>query len=65
MFLCALRSLLMDAFTQRHAAEVAQLRVVAQHLRQPVKRNSTAKVMHVVNTNISREPPQQNRQFIM
>lgn len=45
--------------------DVAQFRVVTQHPWQSVIGNTTAEVMHVVNTYVGREPAQERRQFVM
>jgi len=36
--------------------DVAQFRVVPQYARQPVIGNTTAEVMHVVNTDVNKRP---------
>src|SRR6185312_10221477 len=53
------------AFQERDVTELAQFRVVAQHARQPVKGNTTAEMVHVVNPDVGCEPAQQYRKIVM
>lgn len=52
-------------FAQRQATNLAQLRMVSEHVRKPVIWNSAAQMVDVMNTDIGREPAQKHRQIVM
>ena len=53
------------ALRQRKPADLRQLRMLAQHQRQPVIRNPAAEMVHMVNADIGGEPAQHGRQVIV
>src|SRR6516162_7004967 len=53
------------ALQERYPTDLAQFGVVAQHARQPVIRNTTAEMMHVVDPDVGCEPAQQYRKIVM
>ena len=48
-----------EALHQREPAHRAQLGMIAQHVAQPIERNAAREMVHVVHTNIGREPAQE------
>src|SRR6266545_8136055 len=54
-----------EALEQGEPAEAVEVRVVAQHERQPVIGNAAAQMMDVMNVDIGGEPAQEARQGIM
>src|SRR5258708_4064754 len=53
------------AFAEREPANVAELRIVAEHARQAIIRNLAAQMMDVVDADIGGEPAQDFRQVII
>jgi len=53
------------ALQERYTTNLTQFRVVAQHARQPVKGNTTAEMVHVMDADVSCEPAQQYRKIVM
>ena len=54
-----------NALQERYVTDLAQFRMVAQHVRQPVKGDATAKMVHVVDADVGCEPAQQYRKIVM
>ena len=54
-----------QALAQRYAADVPELRPIAQDLREAVLGNAAAKMMNVVQTNVGGEPAQHSGQIIV
>src|SRR5215831_9162109 len=54
-----------ETLDEGKAADYVELGMITQHPLQTVKRNSTTEVVHVVDADISGEPTQNARQFIM
>jgi len=50
---------------QGELSDGSELRMIPQHIWQPIARNPTAKVMDVVDTDVRREPAQDARQVIV
>src|ERR1700744_1835932 len=53
------------ALQERHVTDLAQFRMVVQHARQPVKGDTTAEMVHVVDADVGCEPAQQYRKIVM
>ena len=53
------------AFDKSELADSSKFRIFAQHIGQPVIRNSTAEVVDVVHADIGRKPAQDVRQLVM
>jgi hypothetical protein len=51
-----------QALEQGESSDGNELRMIPQHIRQPIARNPTAKVMDVVDADVRREPAQDTRQ---
>ncbi len=54
-----------QALEKADAADVAQLGIVPEHLRQPVERHRARQMMHVVDADVSGEPPEHGRQLVV
>src|SRR5271166_4870580 len=55
----------LKALQERYVTDLAQFRVVAQHARQPIKGDTTAEMVHVVDADVGCEPAQQYRKIVM
>jgi len=53
------------ALQQSQAPDSRELRVIPQHLLQPVIRNAAAEMVNVVDANVGCEPTQDDRQIVM
>ena len=53
------------ALQESYVTDLVQFRVVAQHVRQPVEGDTTAKMVHVVDADVGCEPAQQYRKIVM
>lgn len=54
-----------EALKQGQPADTVEVRVIAQHEREPVTRDSTVQMMNVMNANIGGEPAQQAWQRVV